>query len=80
MFRVECWSSWIFWMSKIPINRLALLVKKDIALTTWIQASGTNLMGFHNPHFFDAGEEGGGFEAEEFGSAARAVDFPVGLL
>lgn len=34
----------------------------------------------HNPHFFYAGEEGGGFEAEEFGCAAGAVDFPVGGL
>ena len=37
-------------------------------------------MGLLNPHFFDAGEEGGGFEAEEFGGSAGAVDFPVGLL
>ncbi len=33
-----------------------------------------------NPHFFDAGEEGGGFEAEEFGSPTCSVDFPVGLF
>ena len=30
-----------------------------------------------NPHFFDAGEEGGGFEAQEFRSSAGAVDFPA---
>ena len=33
-----------------------------------------------NPHFFDAGEEGGGFETEEFGGSAGAVDFPISLL
>ena len=33
-----------------------------------------------NPHFFDAGEEGGGFETEGFGSAAETIDFPFGVL
>jgi hypothetical protein len=34
----------------------------------------------HYPHFFDAGEEGGGLEAEEFGGPTCAIDFPVGGL
>ena len=33
-----------------------------------------------NPHFFDAGEEGSGFETQEFGGPSCAIDFPVGLL
>ena len=43
-------------------------------------SSGTNLLGLLDPHFFDAGEERGGFEAEEFGGPACAIDFPVGGL
>jgi hypothetical protein len=38
------------------------------------------LLHFHNPHFFDAGEEGGGFKAEKFGCPAGAVDFPARLV
>ena len=37
-------------------------------------------MGLLNPHFFDAGEEGGGFDTEEFGGPACTVNLPVGLL
>ena len=38
---------------------------------------GTRLL---NPHLLDTGEERGGFDAEEFGGAVCAVNFPVGLF
>ena len=38
------------------------------------------LLHFHNPHFFDAGEESGGFKAEKFGCPAGAINFPAGLV
>ena len=33
-----------------------------------------------DPHFFDAGGEGRGIEAEEFSGPAGTVDFPIGLV
>ena len=35
---------------------------------------------FSIPIFFDVGEEGGGFEAQEFGGPAGSVNFPAGLV
>lgn len=49
-------------------------------IPTEIQVGDTNLMDLLNPHLFDSGEEGGGFDAQEFGGPAGAVDFPVGAL
>ena len=50
------------------------------SIPTSIQVRDTNLMGLPNPHFFDTGGEGGGFEAEELRRAAGAVNFPVGAF
>lgn len=47
------------------------------SIPTSIQVRDTNLMGLLNPNLFDAGQEGGGFEAQEFRRPARAVDFPA---
>ena len=55
---------------------LAVQVMEDIL--SWIPLLTSRY--FHNAHFFDAGEEGGGLEAEEFGGPAGAIDFPVGVL
>ncbi len=46
-------------------------------IPTEIQVRDPNLMGLLNPHLFDAGEEGGRFEAQEFHCAAGAIDLPV---
>ncbi len=42
-------------------------------IPTEIQVRDPNLMGLLNPHFFDVGEEGGRFDAQEFGGPAGAV-------